>query len=383
MIKLDKRILFGLCALLLAAWGWARFHAPTLKAETSPNAAPRPALDTVRFEANAPQLNFLQIKPVEAFPEPVVESLNARIVYDDNHTARVFAPIAGRIIKIAAETGQHVKAGEALLWIDSPDFALAVSDNLKADADLSRKKEALERAKLLFDAKGLARKDLELADADWRLAEAEAQRAKARLKNLNGNQASPEGLFALHAPISGIISERQVNAGSEVRPDAANPLFVITDLRKLWSLVDLPERQLDKVKIGQEVSIEVDAYPNEVFTGKVTVINETLDQVSRRIQVRCDIDNNKLKLKPEMFGRVMPIFDKKSILPRVPNSALFTQGLYSFLFVELSPGVLQRRRVMLAMQGRDFTYVKEGLKAGERVVTSGALLLNSELAGDN
>ncbi len=80
-----------------------------------------------------------------------------------------------------------------------------------------------------------------------------------------------------------------------------------------------------------------------------------------------------------MFARATPVADAKSRLPRIPNTALVTQGLYTYLFVEKTPGVLQRRRVTLAMQGSDYSYVKEGLQAGERVVTSGALLLNSEL----
>ena len=277
-----------------------------------------------------------------------------------------------------------MKVGYPLLWIDSPDYASAASDSMKADADLLRKKEAFDRAKSLFEVQGLARKDLESAEADWRQAEAEAQRAKAHMKNLNGTVvATAEGKFVLRAPVEGVVSERQVNAGSEVRPDAANPLLVITNLQHLWVAVDLPEQQIGKVKVGQPVSIEVDAYPGEIFPGKVMVIGETMDPVTRRVQVRCEVGNRQHKLKPEMFARVIPTTDTKSSLPRVPNSALFTQGLYSFLFVEQSPGVLQRRRVTLAMQGADFTYVKEGLRAGERVVTSGALLLNSELSGND
>jgi cobalt-zinc-cadmium efflux system membrane fusion protein len=93
------------------------------------------------------------------------------------------------------------------------------------------------------------------------------------------------------------------------------------------------------------------------------------------------VENPALKLKPEMFARVTPIANRQSKLPRVPNAALVTQGLYSFIFVEQSPGVLQRRQVVLDMQGSQYTYIKNGLHAGERVVTSGALLLNSELSG--
>ena len=387
MKRLGTRVVLLLAVLATAAggghWGWQKFHLPQVETAIE-KAATRAAPDTLRFDANAPQLTFLQIRPVEAFPEPLVEPLNARIAYDDNHTARVFSSIAGRVIRIAAEAGQQVKGGDPLLWIDSPDYAMAASDNMKADADLLHKKKVFDRARLLFDAQGLARKELESAEADWVQAEAEAQRTKARLKNLNSNGViTAEGQFVLRAPIEGIISERQVNAGSEVRPDAVNPLFVITNPKHLWVLVDLPEQQIGKVKVGQPVSVEVDAYPGETFPGKVMVVGETLDPVTRRVQVRCAVDNKQHKLKPEMFARVVPTADAKSGLPRVPNSALFTQGLYSFIFVEQLPGVLQRRRVTLAMQGANFTYIRKGLRAGERVVTSGALLLNSELSSND
>ena len=384
-MKLDRNTIILAVILAIAAgggyWGWKYFHEAKAAAVVE-KPANHAASDTLRFEADAMQLTFLKIKPVDAFPEPLIDGLNARIAYDDNFTARVFSPISGRVVKISAETGQHVKAGDALLSIDSPDYASGASDNLKADADVLRKKVAFERAKLLYEAKGLALKDLESAEADWRQAEAEAQRAKARMLNLSSNEvANAAGKYVLRAPIEGIISERQVNAGTEVQPGASNPLFVITDTSHLWVFADLPEQNMSKVKVGQAVSVEVDAYPNEAFQGRVSIISETLDPVMRRLQVRCDIDNSQRKLKPEMYARISPIVDAKSKLPRVPNTALFTQGVYSYLFVEQSPGVLQRRRVTLGMQDAEVTYIKEGLRAGERIVTSGALLLNSELSG--
>ena len=364
-------------------WVWQNYRTPQTTL-----AAQKPAThiesDIVHFAADAPQLTFLKIKPVEAFPEPLIDGLNARITYDDNYTARVFSPIAGRVVKIAAEAGQQIKAGDPLLWIDSPDYASGASDNLKAGADLSRKKIAYERAKLLYEAKGLARKDLESAEADWRQADAEAQRAKARMKNLSSNEVeTAAGKYILRAPIDGIVSERQVNAGSEVRPDATIALFVISNPDHVWVVADLPEQQIGMVSVGQPISLEVDAYPKEFFLGKVSVISQTLDPLMRRLQVRCEVDNNLHKLKPEMYARISPIVDASHKLPRVPNTALFTQGLYNFLFVEQSPGVLQRRRVTMGMQDANETYIKQGLRAGERVVTSGALLLNSELRGND
>lgn len=386
MIKMQKNIVLPLMVLVLiiagSYFGWQKFVA-SKASEVVAKPAERKLSDTLHFDLNAPQLTFLQIKPAEAFPEPLAEALNARITYDDNHTARVFSPIAGRVTKLPVEAGQQVKAGDVLVQLDSPDYAAAASDSAKAEADLLRKKQAFERAKQLFDVQGIARRDLESAEADWHQAEAEALRAKAHMNNLASTAKTTDGQFNLRAPLSGVVSERQVNAGSEVRPDATNPLFVITDLQHLWVLIDLPERMLDKVKVGQPVFVEVDAFPDEIFYGRVTVVGATLDPITRRVQVRCYLNNPDRKLKPEMYARVTPDVDGEAHLPRIPNSAIFTQGLNSYIFVEQSPGVLQRRKVELTMQGHEYSYVKEGLHAGERVVTSGALLLNSELAGEN
>ncbi|MDQ3268155.1 MAG: efflux RND transporter periplasmic adaptor subunit [Pseudomonadota bacterium] len=382
MIKLNKKSLLFLAVIILVVvagyWGWHKFRA--LSVAPSPEKPSLPTTsDQLRFAANAPQLSFLKIKTIEAFPEPLVEPLNGRIAYNDNHTARVFSPLIGRVVKIPVEVGMQIKKGDQLLVLDSPDFAMAIADSAKASADLLRKQEIYERTKQLFQVKGIARKEVEAAAADWQQAQAESRRAKARMKNLNADVPTLAGQFILRAPIDGTISERQVNAGSEVRSDAVNPLFVITDPLHLWVQIDLPERQLDKINLGDLVSVEVDAYPGEFFQGKVTVIGGALDPLTRRIQVRCELDNPHLKLKPEMFARVTPIVNGKSKLPRIPNASIVTQGLFSYIFVEQSPGVLQRRRVTLSLQGSEYAYVKEGLQAGERVVTSGALLLNSEL----
>ncbi len=362
---------------------WQKYQAAASQETVADKPAARTPGDIVRFAEGAPQLAFLQIKPAEEFPEPLVEPLNGRLAYDDNLTARVFPPITGRVVKITADAGRKVKAGDELLVMDAPDYAQATSDVVKAKADLLRKRQAFERAQQLVKVNGISMREMESTEADFHQAEAEAQRAEARLRNLQSLASVTNGKFVLRAPVGGTISERQVNVGSEVRPDAPNPLFVITDLAQLWVLIDLPERYLDKVAVGQAVSVEVDAYPGEAFTGKVSVVAEALDPLTRRVQVRAEIDNSSHRLKPEMFARATPVADVRKSMPRVPNSAIFTVGLHSFLFVEQAPGVLQRRHVELGLQGHEYSYVKEGLQGGERVVTAGALLLNSELAGND
>jgi len=337
----------------------------------------------LRYPPAAPQLNYIKIQQVESFPEPLLDPLNGRIAYDENHTARVSTPIAGRIVAIRAQPGDTVAAGQTLLEIDSPDYAQALADVNKAGADLRQKQATYRRARELLEAEVIARKDYEAAQADLAQAEAEHARAVARFDNLTQGKGLRDQRFMLRAPIAGIVSERKANPGAEVRPDAADPLFVITEPTHLWVIIDLPERLLGAVHPGQRVVVEVDAYPNERFAAKVASIGEVLDPATRRVQVRCVLDNPKRLLKPEMYARVTPLADGEGRLPRVPNSALITEGLYNFVFVEKEPGVFEKRRVTLGLQGRAESYVKQGLKEGERIVAVGPLLLNSELAGLN
>jgi cobalt-zinc-cadmium efflux system membrane fusion protein len=131
------------------------------------------------------------------------------------------------------------------------------------------------------------------------------------------------------------------------------------------------------------VSVGVDAYPDEQFRGSIQRIGETVDPTTRRVQVRCAVANPERKLKPEMFARVTLLADENVRAGRVPNSALVTEGLYSFVFVEREPGVFEKRRVKLSVQDRDFSYVEAGLSPGERIVTAGPLLLNAELKVSN
>ncbi|MCX7140135.1 MAG: efflux RND transporter periplasmic adaptor subunit [Proteobacteria bacterium] len=371
-----------LTGLLLAA---GSFTAATLVAvkssraasEPSPAAAPHEA-GILRYATDAPQLAALKIKTAEELPVPLAEPLNGRITYNENFTARVSSPIAGRIVSLRLQPGDAVRAGDALLALDSPELAQAVADQSKAQADETRKRLALERAQKLHDGEVLPRKDLESAEADLAQARAEAERARLRLRNLAPAGGAREN-YVLHSPISGVVTERRANPGLEVRPDLAEPLYVITDPARLWVMIDLPERNLSKVEPGHPVAVEVDAWPGERFPGTIEKVGETVDAATRRIQVRCSLPNPARRLKPEMYARVTLLADEQQRALRVPNGALITEGLYSHLFVERSAGVFEKRRVSLRLQDRDFSYVASGLNRGERVVASGALLLNSEL----
>ncbi len=334
----------------------------------------------LRFAADSPQLAFIKTEAVAALPEPLLDPLSARIAYDENYTVRVSSPIAGRVTRINVQPGDRVSAGQTLVQIDSPDFAAAAADAAKSRADLQLKEKAYSRSKELFDAEVIARKEFDTAESDLIQSKAEHQRALQRLRNLSPGDSGAAG-YVLRSPLTGVVAERTLNPGSEVRPDAQAPLFVITDPAHLWVIVDLPERLLGALHPGQGVEVEVDAYPGRRFPARVASVGEVLDPATRRVQVRCVLDNREHLLKPEMYARVTPLADSNVKLPRIPNSALLTVGLYSYVFVEKNQGVFERRQVALGLQGRSESYVKEGLTGGERVVIAGALLLNSELAG--
>jgi len=361
--------------LMLLLAGSLCYH-PASAADQAPNRG-RDANEIV-LTAGSPQLTSLKVEAVSEIPVPVTEPLNGKIVFDENRTARIFSPVAGRALTIRAQVGDSVKAGQTLLVMDSPDVGGAVADVRKAQADMQLKQQALERSRMLVDHGVLAKKEVEVAQADWATSHAESARASARLKNLGVSTAANDN-YAVRSPIAGVVVDRKINPGSEVRPDAADPLFIVTDPNSLWASIDLPERDLSRISQGQKLSVQVDAYPDEVFSGEVKTVGIMVDPTTRRIPVRCVVESNG-KLKPEMYARITPLDNSQHRVIRLPNSALITEGLYSYVFVEERPLHFKKRKVTLDLQRREYATVKEGLKAGERVVVGGAILLNSDLS---
>ncbi len=345
---------------------------PTVKENIEPG--------VIQFAPDAPQLSSLKIAVVNAVPLPVSDPVNGRIAYDENVTSRVSSPIPGRVIRLHAELGDVVQQGAALVEIDSPDLATAEADLSKAQADEHLKKLAFERARTLFEGEVLARKDYESAEADYQQAAAETRRAGLRIKNLNA-VGEQDGKFSLKSPIAGVVADKQINPGLEVRPDLPNPLFVISNLSRLWVIADVPERSAAALHVGQDVSIETDAEPGQPFAAKIERIGLVLDPLTRRIQVRCAVKNVDHKLKPEMFARVAFLADDRSKMAiPVPNSSLFVTGMYSYVFVEKHPGTFEQRRVNVSINGHERSFVDAGLTSGERIVTEGAFLLNAEVS---
>ncbi|MBC7376719.1 MAG: efflux RND transporter periplasmic adaptor subunit [Burkholderiaceae bacterium] len=346
--------------------------------ESAPKAA---SALRVTFEPGSPQLAELEMSTVALEPLPLAASLPARIALDEDHTSRVMPPLAGRLISVLAKAGDVVRAGQPLAMVDAPEVGAALADAEKARSDLARKDQAYKRAGTLFDGEVLARRDLEAAQSDREQAAAELSRARARLQNLRLGSSRMSGeQYALMSSVAGTVVDRQTNLGMEMRPDQANPAFVVSDLRHLWIIIDTPESFLPQMAIGQAVSVEPMALPGKTFRGRITSISASVDPGTRRVQARAEVDNPGGLLRPDMYARVDVLAPAAAPLPRVPISALVSEGVKSFVFVQTAPSVFDKRDVVASLQTREFAYIATGLKAGEAVVSRGALLLNSELA---
>jgi cobalt-zinc-cadmium efflux system membrane fusion protein len=277
--------------------------------------------------------------------------------------------------------GDAVKAGQQLAEVDSPDYGSARADLAKAEADLALKRKALERAKGLLEAQVIARKDAEQAEADAAQSASEAERARLRVANLlpAGHAGSGEHI-PLSAPMAGWVTERNATPGQELGSATSAPLFVVSDLRRLWLAIDLPEHLLSHVKTGAEVRLKVDAWPDRVFTARIDRIGLTIDPATRRVPVRALVDNPDLQLKPEMYAQVsVPRPDAEQAVA-VPNGALVAQGYDTLLYAQRAPGQYERRIVRVGLRGPSVSYVTDGVRDGETVVVQGALLLGAQLA---
>ncbi|NTV09615.1 MAG: efflux RND transporter periplasmic adaptor subunit, partial [Zoogloea sp.] len=259
-----KRALPWIAGAVLVAGGIALYVGHEHGGHDAPATDKRPAHapDHLVLPAGAPQLAYIQTFKVADQPLPLTDPLNARIVLAEDRTARIFAPVAGRIVALSAQPGDKVAAGSALATVDAPDLGQAMADLQKAEADAARKRLGLERARTLLQGEVLPRREFEAAEADARAANAEAERARLRLANLSPSGKVNGQRLALRSPVAGTVIDRQANPGLEVRPDTQAPLFVVSDLSKLWLLIDLPEKELSKLALGDSVSVSVDAWPD-------------------------------------------------------------------------------------------------------------------------
>jgi cobalt-zinc-cadmium efflux system membrane fusion protein len=328
----------------------------------------------------------IQVEEVKERDVEDAVGLGARLAFDDSRVTHVFSPVTGRITRVLSQLGERVRKGAPLLAIVSPDVGSALSDVVKAEADLTAAQHEYERQKELFEARAAAQKDLEAAEDAYRKARAESQRAQQKTRLLHeGTLDKVTQEFVLRSPIDGEIVARNVNPGMEIQGQysgaaSAVELFTIGDLTQLWVLGDVFEMDLPHILEGDPATIRLDAYPDRVFTGKVDWVGDILDPVTRTAKVRCLLPNPDRLLKPEMYQMVnIAVRGQKMVV--VPRRAVVRLGGETVVFVqggERADGqvVFKRRRVVANEEkpGGEVP-ILDGLRPGEKVVVRGAIFV--------
>ena len=366
----------ALAVLMLAGCGDR--SAPA--AENTPPPAPSVQGNQIRFSPDHPQLKLLNVVAATTGRSVRVE-LPARLVWNEERTQRLYAPFAGRVTDIKADVGTSVKSGDLLALLASPDFGIAQADTAKAQADVSFSRKNLQRQRELFEAGIIARKDLEQAEADSARSQAEASRAGART-SMYGGGAGVDQRFGLRSGIAGVVVDRNLNPGQELRPDQSGAgtqaLFVVTDPTSLWVQIDARESDVGSLRPGASFTLQVPSYPDETFTGRVTAASDFIDPTTRTIKIRGVVANPDRRLKGEML--VTAVVTEAIQGTVVPARAVTLDGSNQTVYVQVQPGVFEPRKVVIAHMGTQDVVIARGLAAGEQVVADNALLLARQFA---
>jgi len=321
---------------------------------------------TVQISPERQQLIGVRFGTVEPRTLQKVIRTVGRIDYDEKRIGIVSPKISGWIEELYVDfTGQFVRKGDPLLTIYSPELVSTQEEYLlalKARQDWSKSpfSEVAESGTLLAES---ARRRLKL----WDISD-------AQIKALEESR-EPKKTLTLYSPFTGYVLEKMVNKGRFV--DAGMSLYKIADLSVVWLIADIYESELPVIRLGQPATIQMAYYPGEVFTGKAIYIYPYLDAQTRTAKVRYEFANPHGKLKPEMFANVeitVRFGDKLA----VPEGAVIDTGIRKVVIVDRGAGYFEPREVRLGVKAGEVFEVLDGLKAGERVVTSANFLIDSE-----
>lgn len=294
--------------------------------------------------------------------------------------------VGGRIERVYAAAGDRVRGGTVLAVISSPEIAELHGKEIEARARMNLAQATLRRLRRLSELGAAAGKDIAAAEAEAATAQAEVDHIRGSLASLgsdervNGHSISS---VALRAPISGTITQRHVNAGAGVQAGAS--LFSIADLSTVWVIANVPESQLNMLRVGTPAEVRSAALGQTIAKGRVTYIDPVLNEETRTGRVRLEVVNPNQQLKIGTFVEVGFTGAAPSTLPVatelvVPAGAVQTVEGKTVVFVPgPKPGQFVSRDVELGDQADGFRKVLSGLVAGDRIVTNGSFVLKTQM----
>jgi len=392
--KKVNALLFSLFLVVMVSQGCNRAATTPAKASgPPPNAAP---------SDSAPS-HAIEMETVTPQPIAGVILATGKVLVPEDRMANIGPVHEGRLVRLFAGQGSNVKKGQKLADLESADIDQAEADYLKAlaDYDNARRSSAAEvkfaqatydRTKMLYEKTITAGKNLQAAEHDLELAKATAASnlagttaaltsARRHLLILGLKESEIDGLahnsslsavFSLTSPISGVVIERNGTIGATVGSDAN--VFKIIDTSRVWIDANVFEKDLERVRRGQEVKISVPAFPGETFSGKVILTSTVVEPETRTVKVRTEVPNSDGRLKPDMFANVQIITDLHRTAISIPQAAVLDDEGKPVVFVSEASGY-QKRPVVVGIQGDGRVEITEGLQAGDKVVVKGNYLL--------
>lgn len=320
------------------------------------------------LKISAEKIQKMGVKAEAAKLQVLDKSVRAsgRVEIDESRTYTVSAKFEGFIERLHVNTtGQPVSRGQALFEVYSPELVSAQREYAIAAQGVSKLNEAGDEAQ----------------QAMQQLAEASLQRLQnwdisaEQIKALSQSGQSRRTL-TFRSPVAGVVSEKKAVQGMRFMP--GETLYQIADTSSVWVLADVFEQDIAAVNIGQKAKIKINAYPGEVFEGRIAYVYPTLKAETRSVPVRIELANPKGRLKPAMFADVdIPVAAALPVVT-VPNSAVIDSGSKQVVIVQLAEGRFEPRPVKLGQRGSDFVQVIDGIKAGEMVVSAANFLIDAE-----
>jgi cobalt-zinc-cadmium efflux system membrane fusion protein len=304
--------------------------------------------------------------------------------FDADQATQVLSPISGPVSRLLVPLGARVTAGQALAEVASPDFAAAAAAYRKAEALAKNARHIADLDEKLYAADGIARRDMEQAEADAVSTEADRDAARQQLRALGVDEAGLEdilkdrpldrGLGVIRAPLEGVVVERLVTPGQLLQA-GATPCFTVADLSTVWVMANVFETDLPYVAVGDPATISV-GEGGESRPGKVDYVSALVDPTTRAVAVRVVAKNPTGVLRKDLYVRVAIESRRESTGLLAPVSAVLRDDEnLPFVFVAKGDGTFDRRRVTLGARVGDEEEVRSGLAAGEKIVTEGGLFM--------
>jgi len=316
---------------------------------------------------------------------------NGEVRLNEERAAWLSPRTAGTVRSILVDLGTHVRQGQILFTVDSPEFAEARSAYLIAQASLKLAEETLIRERDLYEKKVCPRKDLLEAEAAREAGAATLQAARERLlaSGLTSQEiaevtaaGSQPVTMPVRAPFGGTVLERNLSIGALVAP--GQNLLLLGDTSEMWVWTSLYERELpvilrEQAREAVQAHVEIPAYPGRIFPGQVERMSGIVDETTRTARVRVVVDNREGLLRAGMFARVHLYDHGAEQALAVPAEAVLDDEGRSFVFVPAEPPYFVRRPVMTGRAWGDWVEVTQGLAENDVVVSRGAFALKSDV----